>query len=149
VARILIVEDESMERLILRIILAGAGHELYFAENGEQALEIYVKESIHVVITDLLMPHVGGVELISVLKRLFPDAVVIAISGKGREELSRAQFAGAAATLAKPVEPVEILEVIEKVIAQGPEIEPAAEDDPLGITEHQSKSSLDGDPSVK
>ncbi len=74
-------------------------------------------------------------ELISVLKRLFPDSVVIAISGKGREELSRAKFAGAAATLAKPVEPEEILAVVEKVIAQGPEIDPAAEDGPPEITE--------------
>ena len=91
----------------------GAGHELYFAEDGERALEIYVNESIHVVITDLLMPHVGGVELIGVLKRLFPDAAVIAISGKGREELARATFAGALATLTKPVEPEEMLEVVE------------------------------------
>jgi CheY-like chemotaxis protein len=114
----LIVEDESMERLILKVILEGAGHELYYAHNGEEALEIYVNQSIHVVITDLLMPHVGGIEFIEVLRRLFPNAAVIAISGKGKEALGEAKVAGAAAVLQKPLDPTELLEVVDSVLEE-------------------------------
>jgi CheY-like chemotaxis protein len=117
VAKILIVEDESMEQLILRIILERAGHELFFAEDGEEALAIYSKEGIQVVITDLFLPHIGGLELIRVLKRLFPDAVVIAVSGKGSKGLAEAKVEGAVATLTKPIDPEELLELVELAVA--------------------------------
>ena len=84
-----------MEQLILRIILERAGHDLYFAEDGEEALAIYANEGIQIVITDLFLPHIGGLELIRVLKRLFPDAVIIAVSGKGSQELAMAKLEGA------------------------------------------------------
>lgn len=118
-AKILIVEDESMEQLILRIILERAGHELFFAEDGEEALAIYSKEGIQVVITDLFLPHIGGLELIRVLKRLFPEAVVIAVSGKGSQELAMAKLEGAVATLSKPVDPVELIALVDKVVESG------------------------------
>ena len=114
-----------MERLILKIILEGAGHELYYAHNGEEALEMYVNQSIHVVITDLLMPHIGGIELIKVLKRLFPSAAVIAISGKGTEVLNEAMAEGAAAVLQKPLDPAELLEVVERVLEESRRQKPA------------------------
>ena len=118
-ARILIVEDESMEQLILRIILERAGHELFFAEDGEEALAIYSKEGIQVVITDLFLPHIGGLELIRVLKRLFPEAVVIAVSGKGSQELAMAKLEGAVATLSKPVDPVELIALVDEAVGSG------------------------------
>ena len=107
-----------MERLILKIILEGAGHELYYAHNGEEALAMYVNESIHLVITDLMMPDVGGIELIQVLKRLFPSAAVIAISGTGKEALEEATAEWASAVLHKPLDPADLLEVVETVLEE-------------------------------
>ena len=77
-----------------------------------------MKESIHVVITDLLMPHVGGIEFIQVLKRLFPKAAVIAISGKDQESLIQAKAEGAAAVLQKPLDPAELLDVVDAVLEE-------------------------------
>ncbi len=72
------------------------------------------------MITDLFLPHIGGLELIRVLKRLFPDAVVIAVSGKGSQELAMAKLEGAVATLSKPVDPVEVIALVDKAVGSGP-----------------------------
>ena len=98
-ARVLVVEDEQTDRLILAGIVEGMGHEVYFASDGEQAFKTYMKMSIDVVVTDLLMPHVDGLEFIEELKTLFPEAPVIAVSGKGPELLATAEDKGACAAL--------------------------------------------------
>ena len=72
------------------------------------------------MIPDLFLPHIGGLELIRVLKRLFPDAVVIAVSGKGSQELAMAKLEGAVATLSKPVDPVEVIALVDKAVGSGP-----------------------------
>ncbi len=114
-ARVLVVEDEQTDRVILAEIAEGAGHEVYFASDGEQAYKTYVRMSIDVVITDLLMPNVDGLEFIVALRTLFPDAMIIAVSGQGPELLAEAESKGAFVALGKPVDPDELLEAIEKI----------------------------------
>jgi len=114
VARVLIVEDEQTDRLILARIVEGMGHEVYFASDGEQAFKTYMRKSIDVVVTDLLMPHVDGLEFIDELKTLFPEAPVIAVSGKGPELLKAAKKKGALVALSKPVDPDKLRKAIAK-----------------------------------
>jgi len=114
-ARVLIVEDEQTDRVILGNIVEGMGHMVYFASNGEQAFKIYMKSSIDVVITDLMMPHVGGIEFIVELKTLFPDAPIIAVSAQGLELLAEAENKGASLALSKPVDPKELLDAIARL----------------------------------
>ncbi len=111
-ARVLIVEDEQTERAILGYIVKRTGHEVYFASDGEQALEIYVTQSIEMVVTDLNMPHRDGLEFITVLRALFPDTPVIAVSGKGPELLATAKHLGAFVALRKPIDPHELVEAL-------------------------------------
>jgi len=115
VARVLIVEDEQTDRVFLGNIVEGMGHEVYFASDGEQAFKTYMKRSIDVVVTDLLMPNVDGMEFIVALKTLFPNAPIIAVSGQGPELLAAAENKGASVALGKPVDPQELLGAIEKV----------------------------------
>ena len=75
-ARVLVVEDEQTDRVILAGIVEGMGHEVFFASDGEQAFKSFLKNSIEIVITDLQMPHVDGLEFIVELKSLFPDVPV-------------------------------------------------------------------------
>ncbi len=117
-ARILIVEDEQADRIILASILEGAGHEVYFASDGRHALKIYTKTSIDVVVTDLQMPYVDGLELIEALRALAPDEPIIAVSGKEPALLAAAKKQGVQATLSKPVEPRQLLEAVAAA-AQG------------------------------
>ena len=122
-ARVLIVEDEPTDRVIVGRIVEGAGHEVYFASNGVQALNIQIGVRIDVVITDLHMPHGGGLELIDALRVLLPETVVIAVSGKGPELLAAAKRKGVLAALGKPVDPDELVEALEQATphqARGP-----------------------------
>jgi CheY-like chemotaxis protein/predicted DNA-binding transcriptional regulator AlpA len=115
-ARVLIVEDEQADRVILGNILEGMGHQVYFATDGEQAFKTYMRRSIDVVVTDLLMPHVDGLEFIVALKTLFPDAPVIAVSATGPEMLAAAVEKGASVSFAKPVDPKSLLAAIAEVV---------------------------------
>ncbi len=111
-ARVLIVEDEATDLAILKSIVKGAGHEFYSAWDGEQAYKTYLRTLIDVVITDLHMPRVGGIELITAIRALFPEAPIIAVSGKGPELLAEAKGKGAFVTLSKPIDPDELLEAL-------------------------------------
>ena len=118
-ARVLIVEDEPTDRVIVGSIVEGAGHEVYFASNGVQALNIQIGVRIDVVITDLHMPHGGGLELIDALRAQLPETVVIAVSGKGPELLAAAKRKGVLAALSKPVDPHELLEALVQATPHG------------------------------
>ena len=118
-ARVLIVEDEPTDRVIVGSIVEGAGHEVYFASNGVQALNIQIGVRIDVVITDLHMPHVDGIELIMALRELLPDAAIIAVSGSGPDLLAAAKRKGVLAALSKPVDPHELLEALLQATPHG------------------------------
>ncbi len=118
-ARVLIVEDEQTDRIILGSILEGVGHDVYFASGGEKALKVYTGRSIDVIVTDLQMPHVDGLELIVALQALFPDVAIIVVSGKGPELLAAAKDKGVLVAFSKPVDPDELIEALEKVAPHG------------------------------
>ena len=117
-ARVLIAEDQQMDRELLGFIIEGTGHEVYYASDGKQALKIYMERSIDVVVTDLHMAHGDGMEFIVALATLFPTAPVIAVSGKGPELLAEARARGARAALRKPVDPDELLEAIAMAVPE-------------------------------
>ncbi len=111
-ARVLVVDDEQSERLILEQILLRGGHDAYIASDGEQGYKSYLRNRIEIIITDLYMPNVDGLEFIGVLGELFPDTPVIAVSGSGDGLLAAAGRMGTFAVLTKPVDPEELLETI-------------------------------------
>ncbi len=111
-ASVLIVEDESTDLIILRDIVESSGHEVHLATGGEQALNLYMGRSVDVVVTDLQMPHMDGLELMEALQALFPAVAIIVVSGKGPELLAAAMAKGALVAFSKPVDPQELLEAI-------------------------------------
>jgi two-component system, chemotaxis family, chemotaxis protein CheY len=113
-AQVLIVDDDETDRLFQRSILEQAGHSLFFAKNGEEAVRLYLRNSIDVVVTDLHMPRGDGFEVITALLGLDPDACIIAVSGTGPEQLSMAKMLGAQAIMEKPVSPGELLEAVAR-----------------------------------
>ncbi len=115
-ARILIVDDDQSDRIVVSTILERAGHEVFFAEDGEEALSQYRGNAIDIVITDLQMPKVHGLELITRLRDLSPRPAIIAISGTGEPQLDMAQALGADETLVKPVHPHELLSAVTKAV---------------------------------
>jgi CheY-like chemotaxis protein len=115
-ARILVVDDEESERVLLRIALTGAGHDVYLAADGEEALAYCREMPMDAVITDLQMPNMHGLELISLLRDVSPRPGIVAISGTGEPQLDVADAVGADATLAKPLDQGQLLAAVGRVL---------------------------------
>jgi CheY-like chemotaxis protein len=117
VARILIVDDEEADRLLAQAILARAGHETFFAHDGEQALRRYAERDIDVVVTDLQMPQVHGFELISVLRDFQKPPGLVVVSSTGPFQLHMAEALGAKYTVQKPLTPELLLDAVSRALA--------------------------------
>jgi two-component system response regulator (stage 0 sporulation protein F) len=96
-ATILIIDDQESIRALLRTTLEAAGYEVMEASNGRIGLELYRQRPTDLVITDIFMPELNGLDMLRELMREFLDAKVIAISGagKGKNVLDIAKLLGA------------------------------------------------------
>ncbi|NIM50187.1 MAG: response regulator [Gemmatimonadales bacterium] len=117
---VLLVEDEDRVRTILRGRLEAAGYEVVEATDGEAALNQYREAPTDVVITDIVMPHKGGQELIGELLQDHPDTRIVAISGALEHDVPRlleeAQRLGALRTLSKPFTSEQLLDAVSDVL---------------------------------
>jgi CheY-like chemotaxis protein len=116
-ARLLVVDDEEADRIVLQTILERADHVVFTAQDGREALEVFQGRDIQVVITDLQMDDVHGLELITIVRDFDPRPPIIAISGTGEVQLEMAQALGAQRTLTKPVDPQALLSAVREVLA--------------------------------
>ena len=79
--RILVAEDNDLNRENLVEMLSGTASEITACRDGKEAMEAFSRQRYDLVITDLKMPHVGGMELLKFLKEEYPDTVVVVITG--------------------------------------------------------------------
>jgi signal transduction histidine kinase/FixJ family two-component response regulator len=86
--KILLVDDEEGIRKVLGISLADSGYRVLAAESGETALQIFKEHNPSIVLTDIRMPGIDGVELLRRIKAQSPDTEVIMISGHGDMDLA-------------------------------------------------------------
>lgn len=86
--RILLVDDEEGIRKVLGISLADVGYQVLTAVNGRQALEVFRKHTPPIIITDIKMPAMDGIELLKHIKRENPDTEVIMLTGHGDMDLA-------------------------------------------------------------
>ena len=104
-ARVLVVDDHESVRQMLRQALETAGMAVCEAADGEKALDLFRREPVDVVVTDIVMPNKEGIETIVELRRLSPRLKIIAMSGRDTSEfLGMALKLGADHTLQKPFE---------------------------------------------
>lgn len=113
--RVLVVDDEENLRLVLRTFLKKNGFEVEVAENGEEALPLIDGFGPDFVLTDVRMPRMGGMDLLSALKAKGNDATVIVMSAYGSHDLAlEAMKAGAYDYVSKPFKPEEVLLCLRK-----------------------------------
>jgi len=114
--RVLIVDDEEGIRDVAKLQLESFGFAVLAVEAGRRALKVFEEGPFDLVITDMLMPEMDGVELINELRRRRPDQKVLAISGGGRASkesyLKIAQLCGAQEILAKPFNRDQLIEAV-------------------------------------
>lgn len=116
-AKVLVVDDETAIRESLRDWLTNAGYEVFTAENGQQALEIIKREGLRIVIADLVMPVMDGIELLKQAKKLSPDIEVIIITAYSSIPNALAAIReGAYDYIEKPFCPERVEILIEKLV---------------------------------
>jgi CheY-like chemotaxis protein len=112
-ATILIIEDHASVRRLLAQLLREAGYEVSEATNGREGLEQFRAKPMDLVITDLEMPEMTGLELILELTRAFLNVKVIAMSGLSAEDRPKARHIGARHTFPKPVDLPALLHAVQ------------------------------------
>lgn len=107
--KILVVEDEKLQRDMMQTILTKLGYTAEFAENAEKALKILENENFPLIITDLCMPDMEGTELCKQIRKISSESVIYALSGYiaafDPEKLDKIGFDG---YLSKPAK-IEVL----------------------------------------
>lgn len=120
--RILLVDDDHQFRLMLRRVLEREEYEVFEAGDGKEGVKAYQNLRTDVVITDIIMPEVEGVETIMKLRKEFPDVKIVAISGGGRNSpdsyLSMAEKLGARFVMEKPLDRQVFLEKLAALIVE-------------------------------
>ncbi|HXG87929.1 MAG TPA: sigma-54 dependent transcriptional regulator [Vicinamibacterales bacterium] len=110
--RILIVDDEQSMREWMRILFQRDGFEVLVAEDGMAARDLVGREYVDVVLTDIRMPRMDGLELLKAIRDIAPDAVVIMMTAhftRDSDEWRRARDAGASALLEKPFRDINLV----------------------------------------
>ncbi|MCP3981199.1 MAG: sigma-54-dependent Fis family transcriptional regulator [bacterium] len=111
--RVMVVDDEPDVRLGLRLLAESVQAEVREAESGEQAVEICESWMPHLVLSDITMDGMSGVELLSVLGRKLPEVRVVLITGFGTIELAvEAMRRGAVHFITKPFDNEEVLQTV-------------------------------------
>ncbi len=120
--KILVIDDDDILRCLIGEPLRDAGHQVSVATNGVDGMRLLSKERPDIVITDILMPDQDGLGLIMAVRREWPTAKIIAISGGGAfgslDLLVTASRLGADATLAKPIMPEELLDSVNRLVRE-------------------------------
>ena len=118
-ATILVIDDQAPIRALLRVALEDAGHEVLEASNGRLGLELYREKPADLIITDVVMPEMNGLELMLELTRSFLNVKVIAISGGLESEgaLNVAKLLGARQTFQKPLDMEKLLSAVRYDLA--------------------------------
>ncbi len=116
--RVLLVDDASFMRMMLKNILVGSGYEVAGeAENGAKALEQFKALKPDLVIMDIIMPEMGGIDAVREIIKQNPAAKILMCSSMGQQSLVvEAIQAGAKDFIVKPFQPSNVLEAVKKVL---------------------------------
>jgi DNA-binding NtrC family response regulator len=114
---VLVAEDDRKVGESIRLLLKKRGYDILLASNGREALSRFREEMVDLVITDLVMPKMDGIELLEALKNLRPETEVIVISAQGTiERAVQAMKLGAFDFIEKPINPRVISLVVERAL---------------------------------
>jgi CheY-like chemotaxis protein len=121
VARVLIVEDQDLVRRSMRVWLEQAGHEVEEASDGESGLRLLGDHRVDLVVTDIIMPNIEGLELIRRLRQRHPDVKIVVVSGSppmgSVSMLDAALKLGANFAVAKPFTPRDLNDAVFRCLA--------------------------------
>jgi len=121
-SHILVIEDDEFFTELLQELLQQDGHKVSLATDGAKALQLLAIQRLDLIITDILMPNMDGVELIMVLAKQGNRIPIIAMSGGRRSissefSLESAKLLGVKTTLTKPFTQTDLRQVVQLALA--------------------------------
>jgi len=117
--RILVVDDEPTVLMFCTRALSRMGYEAQGASSGEEALALLKTGAFDVLVTDVAMPGMNGIELLRQAREILPELVVVVITGVGSIDLAiKALRGGAQDFLPKPFTPLELKSAVDRALAQ-------------------------------
>ena len=123
-ATILIIDDDTHIRQLLRAVFEALGHQIVEATNGREALGALQTISPSLVVVDILMPEMDGIEMIRTIRKTTTDIKIIAMSGglsiEGVDALDVAQRLGATRTMHKPFAIRGLINMVQDLLAPEP-----------------------------
>ncbi|HJK97405.1 MAG TPA: EAL domain-containing response regulator, partial [Polyangiaceae bacterium LLY-WYZ-14_1] len=115
--RVLLVDDEPALVKAYRRVLTGHGYEVDTASDGDQAISLFQRGGVDVVMTDITMPGMDGMELLRAIRRADPDVpIVLATGGPTLETAVEALEHGVLKYLVKPVDPKDLIRVMDRAV---------------------------------
>ena len=116
-ANLLIVDDEQGMRQLLTLVFARAGHQVRTAENGRRALELLREQSSDLIVSDVKMPDMSGIELLRAVRGLLPNVAVVLMTAFATVETAREAFKlGADDFIQKPFDVDELKLIVERAL---------------------------------
>lgn len=116
---VMVVDDSGSVRQVVGILLRGAGYEVLEAADGREALARLDGRKLHLIISDVNMPHLDGIELVQRVKALpayrFTPIIMLTTETDTAKKLA-GQQAGAKAWVVKPFQPPQLLAAVSKLI---------------------------------
>jgi CheY-like chemotaxis protein len=113
--KVLIVDDDQIVLEVLKMMLSDY-YDVITASNGKEAVELYKRQKPDIVLMDILMPKMDGIEATRIIKLIDPDAKILAITAYASHKGKEMQKAGALDIIEKPVRKMELVEKIEKYL---------------------------------
>jgi two-component system chemotaxis response regulator CheY len=116
---IMIVDDSASLRQVVGMALRGAGYDVIEAQDGKDALSKLTGQKIHLIVSDVNMPNMDGITLVTEIKKLanYKFTPIIMLTTEGADEKKKAgQAAGAKAWIVKPFQPQQMLDAVSKLI---------------------------------
>lgn len=123
-ARIQVIDDDEQVRETLKTLLEAAGHSVSETGNGRRGVELYRQYPADLIITDIHMPEMNGIEIIQEIQQINSDAKVIVMSGGG-EVLSMDKLymtealKSVKAEFQKPLNVKKLLQTVDAILAEG------------------------------
>jgi putative two-component system response regulator len=117
VTRILVIDDEPILRALMRETLEQAGYETVGADDAERALALLEDETIGLIVSDIVMPRLTGIELLETVQRVRPSVPVLLVTGvDSHANLTGALAGGAAGLVPKPFSPSEFVDAVGRAL---------------------------------
>lgn len=117
---IMIIDDSASVRQVVSITLRAAGYEVIEATDGKDAITKLVGQKIHMVICDVNMPNMNGIEFVLAAKKMasYKFTPIVMLTEAGDEAKEDSRQAGVKAWMVKPFQPAQLIKAVEKFAAQ-------------------------------